>query len=227
MNRKPSKFLIAFVKLTSLPGLLIFRPKVYLMNKNTCRRRLPDPCILMSNHKSLIDFALYLLVFFERNIRFLMAEVLFNKGKLFSWFLYKLGGIFVNRDTFDFGFVEESLSALEKGQSIGIFPEARLPVNGKGHPFKPSVAMIALQTDAPIVPVYTDGCYLKPRRTRMIIGEPIYLKEFVSENEPVGENGLPSADELMRLTGILESKINELKCELERRVEEENGRKKA
>lgn len=228
MNRNPSKLLIAFVKLTGLPGgLLILRPKIYLMDKKTCRRRLPDPCILMSNHKSLIDFALYLLVFFGRNIRFLMAEVLFKKGKLFSWFLYKLGGIFVNRDTFDFSFVEESLYALEKGQSIGIFPESRLPVNGKGHPFKPSIAMIALQTDAPIVPVYTDGCYFKLRRARVMIGEPIYIKELVSENEVLNENGLPSDNELMRLTAILENKVNELKCELERRVEKENGNKKA
>ncbi|MBQ3230993.1 MAG: 1-acyl-sn-glycerol-3-phosphate acyltransferase [Clostridia bacterium] len=228
MNRNPSKFVLGFVKLTGLPGgLLLLRPKVYLMNKSTCKRKLPKGCILMSNHTSLMDFVLYLFVFFERNLRFLMAEVLFRKGKLFSWFLYKIGGIFVNRNTYDFSFVGESVAALEKGESIGIFPEARLPVNGKSHSFKPSVAMIALQSGAPIIPVYTNGCYFKLSRARVMIGEPIYVKDLVAENETVGEDGLPSRDELLRLAAVLEGKIYELKDELERRVEEENGNKKS
>ena len=87
--------------------------------------------------------------------------------------------------------------------------------------------MIALQSGAPIIPVYTNGCYFKLSRARVMIGDPIYVKDLVAENETVGEDGLPSRDELLRLAAVLEGKIYELKDELERRVEEENGNKKS
>ena len=96
-GQKASKLLLGFVKLTGiLPALLLFKPKVYLAGKSASKK-LPKRAILMSNHTSLLDFVLYLIMFPFRTIHFLMAEVLFNKGKAFGWFLYKIGGIFVNR----------------------------------------------------------------------------------------------------------------------------------
>lgn len=174
----PGKLLLAFVKLTGyLPAMLFFKPKVYYMREQT-PRKLPKSCIFMSNHKSLLDFALYLMLYPFRTIEFLMAEVLFRKGKLFSWFLRKLGGIYVNREDYSFEFVEKSLQVLDRGGILGIFPESRLPVKGKAWPFKPSIAYIALRTDAPIVPVYTDGNYGLFRRTRVMVGDPISLPRY-------------------------------------------------
>jgi 1-acyl-sn-glycerol-3-phosphate acyltransferase len=113
-----------------------------------------------------------------------------------------LGGIFVNRDSFNFDFIGESIEALDKGQSIGIFPQARLPVNNIKFPFAPSVVMIALRTDAPIIPVFTDGRYGIFKRASVLIGKPIYLKELCDQENPSGE------------------KIEELRSFLEKRVEE-------
>lgn len=216
---KPNKFVLAFVKLTGgLPAHLLFRYKLYYMNKEKQGYKLPKSCILMSNHKALMDFVLYVTVFPFRTIRFLVAEVMFNKGKLFSKFLFWLGCIFVNRDVRDFSFVGESLKVLDKGGIVGIFPESRLPVDGKPWPFKPSVVFIALRTDAPIIPMYTDGAYSFKKRTRVMIGEKIYLRDYCKEENP-------SIEEIERLTRLLENKTYELKEELERRVEKENGKK--
>ncbi|MBQ4631387.1 MAG: 1-acyl-sn-glycerol-3-phosphate acyltransferase [Clostridia bacterium] len=212
---KMSSFVLGFVKLTGvLPGLLFFKPKVYKQNKKV-KRNLPGNAILMSNHTSLMDFVLYLIVFFFRNIHFLMAEVLFKKGKFFSWFLYKIGGIFVDRDACNFSFVEESLNVLDSGGSVGVFPQGRLPVGGKPFPYKPGIVLIALRTDAPIIPVYTDGNYGLFKRAHVIIGEAIYLRDYVkSENV--------SDDELKNLTKMLEDKSYALKDELEKRLEKKN-----
>lgn len=212
MNKpqKPSRLLLAIVKLTGiLPALLFFKPKIYYMNEN-CSKKLPKPCILMSNHKSLMDFALYLMIFPWRTLRFLMAEVLFRKGKLFSWFLYRLGGIYVNRDAFSFDFVGQSLEILDQGGSIGIFPESRLPVKGKAFPFKPSIAYIGLRTDAPIIPVYTDGNYGLFKRTRVMIGEPIHL--------PAMEEKELNQEVYDRVTAQLQKTVEEMGEELKRRV---------
>ena len=39
---------------------------------------------------------------------------MFNKGKLFAWFLRKIGGIKVERDSYDFGFLSKCVDLLNK-----------------------------------------------------------------------------------------------------------------
>lgn len=211
-KHKTNLLVLGFVKITGIiPALLFFKPRVHYMNRKVQSRRLEKPCILMSNHMSLMDFPLYLVTFPFRTIRFLISEALYTKNAVFSWFLDSLGGIRVYRDTYDFSFVGESLEALEKGTTVGIFPEGRLPIKGEYHPFRSSVVYIALRTDAPIIPVYTNGVYSITKRTQVMIGEPVYLREICDTEEP-------DAAQLERLTKYLEEEIARLKCELERRV---------
>lgn len=194
-----------FTKLTGvLPALLFLKPKIYYVDKKVQGRKLPKGSILMSNHKSLMDFVLYLVLFFGNNIRFLMAEVLYKKSKIFSWFLFALGGIYVNRDALNSDFMSYSVNVLDKGGVVGIFPEGRLPVGGKPFPFKPGISYIAMNSDSVIVPVYTDGNYGLFKRARVVIGTPINLREYCNEENP-------SVQEYDRLTNILQSKTDELK----------------
>lgn len=200
-----------FTKITGfIPAMLFFKPKVYYVDKKVQGRHIKKGSILMSNHQSLMDFVLYLIVFFGNTVRYLMAEVLFNKGKIFSWFLFSLGGIYVNRDTYSFSFMSESIKILKKGGVVGIFPQGRLPVGGKPFPFKPSIAYIAMQSGSPIVPVYTDGNYGLFKRARVVIGTPICLKDYCNSEKP-------DEEELERLTAVLEQKTYELKEFMENR----------
>lgn len=195
---------VGFVKFTGvLPALLFFKPRIIRQCK-----KLPKPCIIVSNHKSLMDFALYLIVFPFRTVRFLMAEVLFNKGTLFSKFLFALGGIRVDRDAFSFDFIGNCIEVLDKGGTLGIFPEGRLPVNGKPWPFTVSTAFIATHANALIVPVYTDGNYGIKKRAGVVVGEPFDLLKFKKE-------GLNEEEQLSHLTKILEEKVYALKPLLE------------
>ena len=196
--------LILFTKLVGWPGaLLLFKPRLYYEDKAVQGRRLGKGTVLMSNHRNLLDFVLYETVFFDRNIRFLMAEVLFGKGKLMSWLLYGFGGIYVNRDAMDFSFVTESVDWLRRGGIVGIFPEGRLPVPGEHHPYAPSTALIALRAGAKIIPVVTDGVYGPLRRTSVLIGKPISLHELTDQPNPTGA-------ELERLSALLEAHNNGL-----------------
>ena len=194
---------VGFAKLTGLlPGWLFFMPRVKLAPG--AGRRLPKNCILVSNHTALMDFALYLVLFPLRTIRFPMAEVLFRKNKVMSALLYALGGIRVDRDGKDFGFVPQCLEVLDNGGTLGIFPQGRLPVGGKPFPFTVSTAFMALQTDAPIIPVYTAGGYRPFKPTDVVIGAPIYLKEHCRE-------GLSREQQLQQLTDLLEKTVYDLK----------------
>ncbi len=197
------RFFLGFTKITGfLPAYIFLKPNVFL--ENGAKRKLPKNCILVSNHKSLLDFVLYLIVFPFSTIHFLMAEVLYNKSRFFAFLLDSWGGIKVEREGKDFSFVSDSLEVLDDGGIIGIFPEGRLPIKGKPWPFTTSTAFIAKYTDAPIVPIYTDGNYGLKKRVGVCIGNPIYLLDYEKE-------GLSEAEQLTYLTNLLEEKIYSLK----------------
>ena len=188
-----------------LPAWLLFKPRVRLAPG--AKRCLPKNCILMSNHMSLLDVVLHFLLFYRRNIRFPMAEALFNNGKFLSAILYALGGIKVDRDGKDFGFVPDCLEVLDGGDTLGIFPQGRLPVKGQHFPFTVSTAFIATNTEVPIIPIYTGGHYGIFRRANVVIGAPIQLSEHVKP-------GLSRDEQLQQLTDFLEETVMNLKSYL-------------
>lgn len=205
-NKFLVKLFLGFVKLTgAIPAWLFFKPRVHLAAG--AKRRLPKNCILVSNHISLMDFVLCILVFPLRTIRFLIAEVMYNKGKVMATFLGLLGGIQVDRDAKSFDFVSCALEVLDEGGAVGVFPQARLPVKGQHFPFTVSTTFIAMRTSAPIVPVYTEGNYGLFKRANLVIGAPIYLQEHCKD-------GLGEKEQLDYLTKLLEEKVFALKEEL-------------
>ena len=204
-------FFLGFVKVTgAIPAWIFLKPRVYLAEG--AKRILPKNCILVSNHISLMDFVLCLLVFPFRTIRFLVAEVLYNRGKLLALFLNWIGCIRVERDAKSFDFVSQALEVLDDGGTVGIFPQARLPLKGQKFPFTVSTAFIALHTDVPIIPVYTDGNYGLTKRANMVIGAPIHLRNYC-------KNGLGEQDQLKHLTTLLEEKVFALKEEIDNYAE--------
>ena len=208
-----------FAKITGWPVQFVcFRTKVYYENRATCSRRIKGPAIIISNHTSVFDYAVYLFVFFSRTLRFQMAEVLYKK-RLLGWFLRRMGGIYVDRDGFDFGFVTKSEEILAKGGVVGIFPESRLPKPGEERPleFKTSAAYIALRADVPVIPVVTNGSYFNlKKRARVMIGEPINVCDL--SDPTLGEK-----EDLKNVSAKLRERIIELEKMLYEKGEKGTG----
>ena len=199
----------AFVKITAFPvQRAVFRTKVYYENKRVQGRRIKGAAIIISNHTSVWDYAIWMFVFFFRTLRAQMAEVLFEKKPL-GLFLKMLGGIRVNRNTFDFSFVSKSQEILEKGGVVEIFPESRLPLKGEQRPlpFKPSAAYLGLLSGAPMIPVFTNGKYFCRARARVIIGTPLYARDFA-------DGSLSEKENLERVSNALREKIISLEKQL-------------
>ena len=206
-----SRLLTAFVKITGWPvQFLCFRTKITYRNRAVQSRRLKGAAIVVSNHTSVYDYAVLLFVFFGRILRTQMAELLFHK-KLLGAFLKGMGGIYVDRNSHDMGFVRQSLSILDKGGVLCVFPEARLPRQGEERPlpFQTSAIYIALESGAPIVPVYTNGSYFQKKRARVRIGTPIDARALWHADEDEKTN-------LERITGAVRETVIELGRELER-----------
>ena len=194
-----------FTKITGyLVQKIIFRTKIYYEDKKIQSRSIKGPAIIISNHTSVYDYAVFLFVFIFRTLRYQMAEVLYKK-KLLGLFLKCMGGIYVNRDTHDFSFMVKSEEILKKGGVVGIFPESRLPKPDEVRPlpFKVSAAFLALSTDVPVIPIYTDGVYFKKARARVIIGTPMKASDFV-------DNSLEQKENIERVNEAFRNKIIEL-----------------
>lgn len=193
------RFMNGFTKVTAWPvQKVVFRTKIYYEDKKVQSRKIRGPAIIISNHTSVFDYAVFLFVFFGRTLRYQMAEVLFRKKRL-GKFLRAMGGIYVNREANDYGFMAESEEILRRGGVVGIFPESRLPRAGEERPlpFKTSAAYIALSSGAPVIPVYTAGGYFSRKRARVIIGKPIDVTQFVDADASEREN-LTAVSEGMR-----------------------------
>ncbi len=207
------KLFNAFVKITALPVQWVcFRTKVYYEDKKIQSRRIKGQAIIVSNHTSVYDYAVFLFVFFFRTLRYQMAEILF-KTKLLKWFLRRLGGIFVDRNSYDFLFVKKSVEILNKKGIVGIFPEGRIPKEGEEKPleFKTSATYIALESGAKIIPLYTNGSYFNKKRARVIIGCPIDVQEL-------WDDSLDEKTNIEQITKTIRKKVIDLKDELSRQT---------
>ena len=199
----------AFVRLTAYPVQLpVFRTKIYYEDKAVQGRRIRGAAIVLSNHTSVWDYAVWMFVFFTRTLRAQMAEVLFQKQPL-GLFLKWMGGIRVDRNASDFGFVTRSQEILDKGGVVEIFPESRLSLKGEARPlpFKPSAAYLALQSGVPVIPVFTDGAYFSRRRAHVIIGKPVFARDLT-------DNSLTEKENLTRVSDALRQKIISLEKQL-------------
>lgn len=211
-----------FVKITGyFPQLFMFRNKVYYQNKAVQSRRIKGSAIVISNHITVMDFAVLMFVFYSRTLRCLIAELMFSQNIFLTILLTFLGGIKVNRDSHDYSFINKCCKILNKGGIIEIYPEARLPKEGEATPlpFKSSAAYIALESGAPIIPVYNTGRYFGRGRNRVIIGTPIDVREYY-------DNSLSHTENLENISEILRQRVIELKDELERQTSAEKKNKK-
>ena len=194
-----------FVRITGwIVQKICFRTKIYYEDKSIQSRKIKGSAIIVSNHTSVYDYAVYLFVFY-RILRYQMAEILYKRKGL-KLFLRMMGGIYVNRNTHDLSFLDKSNEILNKGGVVGVFPESRIPKPEEQRPleFKQSVIVLALQSKAPIIPVATNGSYFKKKRARVIIGKPFNAFDYYNVSLSEKEN-------VANITNILRERIIELK----------------
>ena len=193
-----NRLILWFVKLTGLPlQYVYFRKKIYYEDPNKQRRKVKGGALIVSNHTSVYDYPLIMYTFLSRNIRTLVAEVIYNKSKFMARFIRHLGAIRVDRDAYDFSFMSTMVKCLRSKQVGLVFPEARIGTAEEKADgmlvFKPSFVYMALEAGVPIIPVYTNGVYgaqkkKKHDRARIIIGAPIRLDELYDETKSEKDN---------------------------------------
>jgi len=140
--------------------------------------------LVVSNHLHNADPALLGACITSRQIHFMAKAELFQKG-LLSLPIRLFGGFPVRRFEADLRALRTAQDLLKAGEAIGILPEGHRNRHGLGmQQAYPGAALIALRTDATILPVAITGTqqirslgilFKRPRIT-VTIGEPFRLE---------------------------------------------------
>jgi 1-acyl-sn-glycerol-3-phosphate acyltransferase len=196
-----------FAKLFGIPSFwLLLRPRYYLEDKKRKTRSIHGPAIIVSNHLHIMDYFTLLFAHPFRKQRFLVSEAIYQHP--FLGFLSKMmDNILVHRERSDLSFMAEAEKTLKKNGVVTIFPEGHLVKDGKLDTFKPAAIYLALRTGAPIIPHYIEPNYFKFKRARIVVGEPINIRDYCSSDNP-------SIGEVRQLCEMLRTRTNELKRKL-------------
>lgn len=122
--------------------------------------RLPatGPFVLAANHHNYLD-GVVLGVAVPRKIAFLVMPSVYRATPLHPAFYRHVGSIPINLERPDPGAIKRALRLLETGGVIGIFPEGPFSLEGRLVRGQPGVALIALRTGVPVVPVAIRGTH--------------------------------------------------------------------
>lgn len=201
------RFVLDFTKITSWLGLLFyFKPRYYYENKKKQNRNIKGRAVVMSNHRDYWDPVFLTFTFFTRRIRFVAAEVVFQKKPPMPWFLKQLGCIQIDRNVYDYQFMKECMAELNQDGIVTIFPEGRLNQDSASiKVFKSGVVLMAIKTNSPIIPIYIGGEYGFWKRQIAIIGEPILPTDYCKSKMPT----LEEIDELCKMLYEKECQLKE------------------
>ncbi len=164
-----------FFKITASPLLLPYlKVKAFYVDK---KPRLGPKTLIISNHISMYDPLIISVLYPFKTIRVVGARQLFRMHPVLGWFFKKIGVIDTEQKGDDLSLIGRVVSLLENGRRVIIFPEGHLSRDGKLLPFSCGAAVIALQTDATIIPAYRFGKKGWLHRAKVVIGEPFLLSD--------------------------------------------------
>jgi 1-acyl-sn-glycerol-3-phosphate acyltransferase len=165
------------------------------------------PALLASNHLSFMD-PVVLQGALRRPIHYLMTARLY-RDRRWRWFYRLFDTVPVTLGAGNFKALAEAAARLEAGEVVGVFPEGGISRDGSLGPFRRGVALLAMRTGTPVVPVAIVGTgaalpagTLRLRRApiRVRVGEPVAPGEAL-EPGPLTERIRDAVAALARAAG--------------------------
>ncbi len=133
--------------------------------------------IILANHRSAADPLALGAVLKDVEIYFLAKDSLF-RYPVFGWLLKKIHAIPLRRGESDLGAMRTALKVIADGHVLGIFPEGTRNHGDSMKEIQGGIALLALKSKVPVVPVVLKGRYLPFGNLRLTIGEPVQLEDL-------------------------------------------------
>jgi 1-acyl-sn-glycerol-3-phosphate acyltransferase len=174
--------------------------------------------LLVSNHQSMLD-PIFATVGLPRNCSFLARASLF-RNPFFACLIRSLNAFPLEKSEGKGDPLENGVQLLEAGKAFLIFPEGTRSSDGKLQRFRLGAARFALQTQAPILPLYIQGAHraLKKGGFPLPLPTPIHI-HYGKILYPEDYKELPAP----ALTQKLFQEISRLQEEAEEKLKKKNS----
>ena len=197
------KILYDFFRWSGWPLLIWFRVKKIYVNKNQ-PKRIKGGAVIASNHILFSDCMILHCAFVHRRIQFLCTTDILNT-KFKKFFFKNCGCVPIDTKNPSPHSMREVIMRLKGGNVMVIFPEGHVSFDSDKpmDQFKSGAVLFAYQANVPIYPVYRETRKSAFERQRVVIGEPINLKEKFGS--------ITNAEKIKEATEYLYQKELELK----------------
>lgn len=207
----PRYWVYDFVKFTWIPFLRLTQPlKIRFFNQEKKMPSIKGRAIIISNHTWWMDPIVLILTFWKRRLHSLAAIEVLGPSRLAAWVRKRMLFVDVDRSKLDIRSFNNCVDLLRDEQCLLIFPEGRFVFEDEIQPFKGGTALMALQTDAPIYPIYLFGRYKLFKPIHIAIGDPIDAKTIIT--------GTPDAESIRLLNETMRDRVCELRSWLEAEI---------
>jgi len=203
VTRLPHRIAVRFGRMVAHP---LLRVAWDLHVEGAHRIPARGPALLAANHLSFLD-PVVLQGALPRPIHYLMTARLY-RGR-WHWMYRLFDTVPVTLGSGNFKALAEAAARLEAGEVVGVFHEGGISKDGSLGPFRPGVALLAMRTRTPVIPVAILGTRdalppgsLRLRRAhiRVRLGEPVSAGEEL-EPGPLTEQVRDAVAALSRSPG--------------------------
>lgn len=172
--------------------------------------------IVASNHISFWDPPLIGAIL-PREVHYLAKEELFS-NPVFGAVIRSYNAIPIRRGMVDLSGMARAVETLRRGGALMLFPEGTRMRDGRLHPARPGVGMMAVNAGVPVVPCYISGSdrpgrwLLRRERVRVTFGVPWTWQELAG---PEGDL-TPGRALYQRVSDAVMAEVARLRAEQEK-----------
>ena len=165
-----------FLKLICyIPFKLLFWTK--WINKKELRKYRGQPVILAMNHRNALDGPMLVIDVWRKSNFWIKGECF--QGGFGRWFFKGFGGIPVSPAA-ELSLMRDSQKALQKKHALMVMPEGHRSFNADDQlKIQNGIAMVALRSGVPVIPLVTDRPFRLFRLTRIKVGAALDSTQYL------------------------------------------------